>query len=740
MRTTFPFSRWLAAAAGSLLMIAPVSVVPGTTGAAAAATSTVAAANRYRTVTDFDAGWLFNYGDASGAGGASYNDGGWRKLNVPHDWSIEGRTPPANPFSQSAASTGRGGYLPSGIGWYRKHFSLAGVPSGRKVFLEFDGVMANASVYVNGTLIGTHPYGYTSFRYDITAAAKLGGDNVVAVKTDTTSQPASRYYTGAGIYRDVRLIATDPVHVAQWATRVTTPGNNTVHAETTVVNEGSSAASVSVQGVLSDPGGAALPAVTTATKTIAAGASATFAYDVPVSNPKLWDLASPNLYSLATTVLVGGTAVDDDVTSVGIRTLTFNASTGMSLNGKNVKFQGVALHQDFHGLGMAAPQRAVQRRLAQLKALGVNAIRTAHDPPSPALLELTDRMGFLVLDEFFDVWTQHKYTDVGDYATYFNRTAAAPTGAPAVPGATGSVPWYQVDATSVVMRDRNHPSVAMWSTGNEIRDPIATRTPLLTRMVSIAHSLDPGRPVTQALFRPRDSGDVTGATRTLVDVFGGNYRADEVIAAAKTSPARPGLFTEMGTDTSAWTTVKNNPMITGLFLWTGAAYLGEADGLWPRVEADFGLLDGVGTVRPIGYSWQRTWGAPTTSPPATGTTASRVLLSPDHSTVSSDVDDVSYVKATVADASGRVVTGSSAPITFSVSGPGVLVAVDSGSPVQETFRGSVRKAYQGVAFGLVRATGPGTITVTASSAGLTLGTTTLTGTTAPFVPCSGSCN
>ncbi|WP_439098566.1 sugar-binding domain-containing protein, partial [Amycolatopsis vastitatis] len=224
--------RWKAVAGALALVIAPLTVVSGTAGTAGAA-----AVNQYRTVTDFDPGWLFNYGDASGAAGASYNDGGWRKLSVPHDWSIEGKNPPAGPFSQAAPSTGRGGYLPSGIGWYRKHFSLAAVPAGRKVSLEFDGVMANASVYVNGTLIGTHPYGYTSFRYDITAAAKFGGaDNVVAVKTDTTSQPASRYYTGAGIYRDVRLIATDPVHVGQWATRVTTPNGNTVHAETTVVN------------------------------------------------------------------------------------------------------------------------------------------------------------------------------------------------------------------------------------------------------------------------------------------------------------------------------------------------------------------------------------------------------------------------------------------------------------------------------------------------------------------------
>ncbi|GAA3439573.1 glycoside hydrolase family 2 TIM barrel-domain containing protein [Kutzneria kofuensis] len=673
----------IVACALACLVLTPVGAAPVT-----------AAVNRQRTVSDFDAGWLFHYGDASGANATTYPDSDWRKVSVPHDWSIEGPNPPANPFAKSAPSTGHGGYLPSGISLYRRHLSLAGIPGTRKVFVEFDGVMADASVYVNGKLIGTHPYGYTSFRYDNTAVANLGADNVIAVKTDTSQQPASRYYTGAGIYRDVRLIATDPVHVDQWATYVTTPNATGVHAQTTVVNSGSSVASVSVLGVL----------------------------------------------SLATNVIVGGTAVDDDITPVGIRTLTFSPSAGMKLNGKSVKFQGVALHQDFHGLGMAAPQRAVQRRLAELKALGVNAIRTAHDPPSPAFLELTDRMGFLVLDEFFDVWTQHKYSDVGDYATYFNRTASSPTGTPAVPGATGSTPWYQVDATSIVARDRNHPSVAMWSAGNEIRDSISTRTPLLSKMVSISHALDPSRPVTQALFRPGDSGDVTGATRTTLDVFGGNYRPDEVIKAMGMSPARPGLFTEMGTDTSAWTTVKNNPGVTGLFIWTGAAYLGEADGLWPNVETSFGLMDAVGTVRPIGYSWQTTWGAPRTSPPPTGSTPNRVLLSPDHGTVSTDGNDISYVKATVADSSGRVVTSSAAPITFSISGPGVIVAVDSGSQAQESFRGNTRKAYQGVAYALVRATGAGTITVTASANGLTLGKTTLTGTTAPFVPCSGSCD
>ncbi|WNM31786.1 glycoside hydrolase family 2 TIM barrel-domain containing protein [Streptomyces sp. Li-HN-5-11] len=721
-----------------------------TTGAASAGATSVAvtstgAATRYRTVTDFDPGWLFHYGDTSGAGAASYDDSGWHRLSVPHDWSIEGRTPPSDPFSRTASSTGRGGYLPSGIGWYRKHFSLAGVPADRKVYIEFDGVMANASVYVNGKLIGTHPNGYTSFRYDITGTVKAGGtDNVIAVKTDSSLQPASRYYTGAGIYRDVRLIATDPVHIDQWATYVTTPNVSssaaTVHAQTTVVNNGTTAASVSVRGALSDPDGTALPAVTTAARTVPAGASATFGYDIPVTNPRLWDLKTPNMYELATYINVGGIPVDDDLTPVGIRSLAFSPTGGMSLNGHSVKLQGVALHQDYHALGTAAPQRAMQRRLAQLKALGVNAIRTAHEPPGPAFLELTDRMGFLVLDEFFDTWTQHKYSDAGDYAAYFNRTASSPTGTPAVPGSSGSASWYQVDTTGIVMRDRGHPSVVMWSAGNEIRDPLSTRQPLLSRMVSISHALDPSRPVTQALFRPKDSGDVTGATRTTLDVFGGNYRPDEVVAAMGMSPKHPGLLTEMGTDTSSWTTVKNNPGLIGEFLWTGADYLGEVDGLWPTVGSSSGLMDAVGTVRPIGYAWQSTWGAPHTSPPPTGTTAGRVVLKPDHSTVSTDIDDISYVQAAVTDSSGRVVTGSSAPVTFHISGPGVIVAVDSGSQTQESYRGTVRKAYHGLAYALVRATGPGTITVTARADGLTLGTTTLTGTTAPFVPCSGTCD
>jgi beta-galactosidase len=717
----------------------------GASGGATGGGGTVAA-NRVRTVQAFNDNWLFNYGDAAGADATAFADTGWRHLSVPHDWAIEGPNPPADPFSQNAPSTGRGAYLPSGIGWYRKHFTLAQSLSGNKVYIEFDGVMANSTVYVNGTQIGNQPCGYTSFRYDITSNVKFGtADNVIAVKTDTSLQPSSRFYAGAGIYRHVRLLATNPVHIDQWATYVSTPAPTTtaatVKVTTTVVNSGSASASVSVQGIVSDPSGKALAPVSAAAQTIAAGASANFAFDVPVSNPQLWDLKTPNMYQLVTNVQVGGATVDDDVTPFGIREIKYNA--GLTVNGKSVKFQGAALHQDHHGLGMAAPQRAMQRRLAHLKSIGINAIRTAHDPPSPDFLDLTDRMGLLVMDEFFDSWVAHKYTDTGDFATYFSKAASAPTGQPAVPGTATGATWYQVVVTSIVSRDRNHPSIALYSTGNEIRDDITTRTPILTKMIAIAKALDPNRAVTQALFQPAPD-DTTGATVTLLDVFGANYRTSDVISAMASSPTKSGLLTEMGTETSTWAIIQANPGLTGLFMWLGADYLGEAPNEWPGTQGygpatARGLMDAMGTMRQIGYDWAKIWGV-TATPPATGTTASKVVLTADHTTLLTDLNDISFIKATIADSAGNVVTSSNDPVTFAITGPGTIVAVDSGNRIQETFRGNTRNAFLGLSFALVQATGPGTITVTAKSGSLTSGSATVTATDGTFSPCSGSCD
>jgi beta-galactosidase len=470
--------------------------------------------------------------------------------------------------------------------------------------------------------------------------------------------------------------------------------------------------------------------VSAAAQTIAAGASASFTFSVPVANPKLWDTAAPNMYQLLTNVQVGGSTVDDDVTPFGIREIKF--ATGMTLNGKSLKFQGVCNHQDYHGLGLAAPQRAMQRRLAQLKAIGVNAIRTAHDPPSPEFLDLTDRMGMLVLDEFTDVWGAMKYQDKGDYSMYFNKAPTSPTGMPALPSsATGTATWWKVDFTGWIMRDRNHPSVALYSVGNEIHDGIGTRTPILTIMVAMSHQIDPSRSVTQALLQPAQGVDIGGATNTLLDVWGDNYHVDSALTAMVSAPTKSGLITEMGTETSTWAQVTANAGLTGEFMWTGVDYMGERDGGWPSIGGNGALMDELGAMRAQGYAWSAIWGGPSKSAPASGAKAGQVVLTADHPTLTTDVDDVSFVKAEVS---------GTAAVTFAITGPGTIVAVDSGSMTQESFRGTSRNAFGGVAYAIVQATGAGTITVTATSSGLTAGTATITATEGTFVPCSGTCN
>jgi beta-galactosidase len=712
----------------------------GPSAGAGGTTTILPPSNRVRAITSLDGAWLFNKGDATGADQASFADTAWRTLNVPHDWSIEG------PFDQNAPTTGRGGYLPAGIGWYRKHFTAPQDLAGKRVYIEFDGVMANSDVYVNGTHLGNHPYGYVGFRYDMTSALKLGADNVISVKCDNSVQPASRYYAGAGIYRHARMIVTDPVHVDQWATFVTTPSPTataaTVHITTSILNSGTAAQMVGLKATVTDPSGTALAPVSVDARSIAANSAGSFTVDVPVANPKLWDTTTPNLYSLTLEVDAGGAAVDDDVVPFGIRSLVFDPTAGLSLNGKSIKFKGVALHEEVSGLGSAVPERAWQRRLAELKGLGVNAIRTAHNSFPPEVLDLADHMGLLVLDEFFDAWIAHKYTDVGDYGAYFNKTASANNGAPALPTGivTGSPTWWQTDVTDIVMHDRNHPSVALYSTGNEIRDSIATRTPILTTMVALCHALDPSRSVTQALFDAGTAGDVTGATRTILDVWGNNYNVTDCTNAMAASPKRAGVLTEMGHETSTWTTIMNTPSLTGEFIWTGADYLGEAPDLWPTVGSALGLIDRVGTITADGYTYQKLWGGTVTSPPATGTAAAKVALAADHTTLLTDLNDVTYVKATISDSSGKLVNNSSAAVTFSVTGPGTIIAVDSGSQIQESFRGTSRKAFNGVCYAIVQATGAGAITVTASASGLTGGTATITAQSGTFSPCSGTCD
>jgi beta-galactosidase len=362
----------------------------------------------------------------------------------------------------------------------------------------------------------------------------------------------------------------------------------------------------------------------------------------------------------------------------------------------------------------------------------VNAIRTAHDPPSPEFLDLTDRMGFLVLDEFTDVWGAHKYSDVGDYAAYFNKASTTPTGMPPLPKSATGTKWWEVDFTGFIMRDRNHPSVALYSMGNEIHDSMASRTPILTEMVAISHELDPSHYVTQALLDPGQAGDTTGATAKLLDVWGDNYNVAVAISNGATSPTKCGLITEVGTQITTWSQVTANAGLTGEFMWTGVDYMGESDGKWPTMGGVGNhLMDEMGAVRPLGYQWAKIWGAPSQSAPPSSAVAGKIVLTADHNTLLNDVDDVSFVKAEVS---------TDTSVTFKITGPGSIVAVDSGSQQQESFRGNIRSTNGGAAYAIVQATGAGTITVTASATGLTDGTATITAAEGTFVPCSGTCD
>jgi beta-galactosidase len=355
-----------------------------------------------------------------------------------------------------------------------------------------------------------------------------------------------------------------------------------------------------------------------------------------------------------------------------------------------------------------------------MKQIGINAIRTSHNPYAPEFLDLADRMGFMVMDEFFDAWTGHKVA--GDFggATFTNSG--------------------QVDLTDTIKRDRNHPSVVLYSIGNEIRDSLSTQLATAKTLTNICHTTDPTRPVTQALFRPKDNSYYPGNFVDVLDVFGANYRINEVAEACALTPHHPGVVTEAGTSTSDWSMITGNNQLTGEFIWTAFDYLGEAADMWPTVGASSGIMDRMGTHKSGADSYQRLWGSTTPPTVMTGTSASKLVVTADHTAMVTDPNDVVYVKAQVSDSSNRVVTSSSAAITFSVTGPGTIIAVDSGSTTQESFRGTSRNAYQGLAFAIIQATGAGTITVSASASGLTGASATVQASAGAFVPCSGTCD
>lgn len=553
----------------------------------AAPHSAKSAAFSPRSTQSFDQDWLFLLGDPAGAEQSSYRDSDWRTLSVPHDWSIAG------PFDEANPTGAAGAFLPAGVGWYRKHFVLPRSAAHRRVFIEFEGVMANSDVWVNGVHLGERPYGYVSFRYELTGHLRFGSGspNVIAVRCDDSKQPASRWAPGAGIYRHVLLIETGDVHVQGWGTFVSTPtiaqDHATVKVASTIVNESPHERRVALRIAIYDPDGRLVRRVNTAMQSLAPNGSATLSADIPVPHPQLWDIGHGVLYRAVVDVLSEGKDVDREAVPFGIREFHFDAATGFWLNGRNLKIKGACLHAEDGGFGAAVPLDAWEHRLLALRRLGVNAIRTAHNPPSPEFLDLCDRLGFLVMDEMFDCWTVGKTPY--DYHLYFLK-------------------WYKTDTRDTVLRDRNHPSIILWSAGNEIHDTphAALAIGILRSMVDIFHAYDPTRPVTMALFRPNASHDYEDGLADLLDVVGQNYRENELLAAHAQKPSRKILGTENTHDRKAWLAMRDNPPYAGQFLWSGADYLGEAH-VWPYIANGSGLLDRTDFPHPRGLERQSWW-------------------------------------------------------------------------------------------------------------------------------------
>jgi beta-galactosidase len=457
----------------------------------------------------FDDGWLFSrFGlqadgtsriEPAGLENLQVEESGWKNLTLPHDWAIEG------PFRIEL--TGETGKLPfKGIGWYRKHFNVPAADAGKQIFLDFDGAMAYAQIWLNGHYIGTWPYGYNSFRMNLTPFLKFGAENIVAVRLDT-EQWDSRWYPGAGIYRHVWMVKTNPVHVDHWGTFITTPKisnqSAAVKMEFTISNESKSSVDATVKTEIFELSVNNLPGVKVASfdsakLTIAAGSNSIASTQAIVKNPKRWDIISPNRYLALTTVALGGKVVDTYRTSFGIRSIEFTAHKGFLLNGRRVEIKGTCNHHDLGSLGAAFNTSALRRQLTILKEMGCNSLRTSHNPPAPELLELADQMGFLVWDEAFDCWKHGKKKL--DYNKLYDE-------------------WHEKDLKAMVHRDRNNPCVFIWSIGNEVMDQQDVE--MTKHLADIIRGEDTTRPVSNGYNDP-DGGRASGAVVAL-DVMGVNY-------------------------------------------------------------------------------------------------------------------------------------------------------------------------------------------------------------------------
>jgi beta-galactosidase len=564
--------------------------------------------------------WRFLQSDAKGAEKPDFNDDRWRILNLPHDWSIEGE------FKEDAPTQGSGGFLPAGIGWYRKHFSLSTILKGHKYWIEFDGVYMNSDVWINGRHLGKHPYGYTSFYFDLTPFIQKG-ENIIAVRIDNSLQRNSRWYSGSGIYRHVWLNIAGPVHIAQWGTYITTPSvdssSATISIRSTIENNLPMTKTIKLRSVAINESGKEIAIVETPVSLAPSGKS-DFEQTIKMASPSLWSIDTPSLYHLHSSLLEGTKVVDDLISSFGIRKIEYDKDKGFFLNGKHVKMNGVCLHHDAGCLGAAVPEQAWRRRLQLLKEMGCNSIRTAHNPPAPEFLDLCDQMGFLVMDETFDEWEAGK-VDYG-YHRYFQECS-------------------QSDLVSMIHRDRNHPSVVLWSAGNEVIEQVTeTGSEVLRKLMETFHREDPTRPVLVANDRiAAGDGPAKLPFLEMQDIVGYNYvdrwhkrrelyysvdRHDhlnwKMIGTENVSIRGVRGKYSIGSDQSAGQPERSTDYRTGMiraeklwrftslydyvigdFMWTGIDYLGEAR--WPNKNASSGVIDLCGFPKDSYYFYQSRW-------------------------------------------------------------------------------------------------------------------------------------
>ena len=608
----------------------------------------------------FNDNWSFSLSDNPKASDTDFDDKEWRVLNLPHDWAIEGD------FSKDNPSGTGGGALPGGTGWYRKTFIPSNEDSDKIIRIDFDGIYMNSEVFINGQSLGKRPYGYISFGYDITPYLKWNEKNVIAVRVDNSEQPNSRWYSGCGIYRNVWLTKTNPIHVDEWGTYVTTSeisnDNATLNIVTTVQNSGNKNETVTLKSILNDMDGAVI-AETESSVSVVAGQKSDISHTLNISSPKLWDIENPYLYSLVTEVIKDGKCIDRYTTTTGVRDFKFDAEKGFILNGKQTKINGVCMHHDLGCLGAAVNTRAIERQLQILKEMGCNGIRCSHNPPAPELLDLCDKMGFIVMDEAFDMWRKRKTPH--DYARYFNE-------------------WHEKDLRDFILRDRNHPSIFIWSIGNEVleqwsdakadtlsleeanlilnfghsadmlaKDGEMSVNSLLTKkLADFVRELDPTRPITAGCNEPNPGNHLfkSGA----LDIIGYNYHNVNIPDVPKNFPGKPFIITESNsalmtrgyyrmpsnemfiwperwdkpfydesfscssyenchvpwgnTHEESIKLVRNNDFISGQYVWTGFDYIGEPTPYgWPARSSYFGIVDLAGFPKDVYYLYQAEW-------------------------------------------------------------------------------------------------------------------------------------